>query len=433
MAWALQAEADTRLGFPGMTERWARTSVGDGARRARNGDRPSSVAILRSAISARLRRRASTAVLAVLAVFSSLVSGCGLSSNSSGGHFYVVGDKIVAPNGSTFFPEGANLATPDTLQASQNALGKVKAVQGWGWNTVRLVTMCTKDGADWSYGAKNGIDKRTDPKTPDLHEVLDTLIKQYTSKHIVVDVSCFDTKYGDDNFSTVMPELNSFWTYMGHTYKSNPYVWFDPLNEGFWQQPADQFVSWYSDMYKRIRATGAQNLMLVDPENTAEDAGWGNLPQIPDPSVGPKIAGGRCNVAFAMHSYGGLSDNDGNNYSDMSVYQDYFHKVQQAGLAMMIEEYGYTVQDPKPDNMAGTNAALTVAKQMGIGSLWWAGISNDGFSLKASGGTFDDGSPQQALNANLSPAGQAVWQYSHSAPDLGKFHGKLKDSHCSGA
>ena len=415
-----------------MTERWARTSVGSGARRLHNCDRPSSIAILRSALAARLRRRASAAVLAVLAVLSSLLSGCGLSS-SSGGRFYVVGSKIVAPNGSIYFPVGANLATPDTLQASDNALGRVKDVQGWGWNTVRLVTMCTKDGASWSYGAKNGIDKRTDPKTPDLHEMLAQLIKQYTSKHIVVDVSCFDTKYGDDNFSAVMPELNSFWTYMGHTYKNNEYVWFNPLNEGFWEQPASQFVSWYSDMYKRIRDTGAQNLILVDPENTAEDAGWGNLPQIPDPSVGPKIAGGRCNVVFAMHNYGGLSDSDGNNYTDMSVYKDYWQKVQKAGLAMLVEEFGYTVQNPQPDNMAGTNATLTVARQMGIGGLWWAGIANDSFSLKADGGIFDAGAPGQALNSNLSQAGQAVWNYSHNAPNLGKFHGSLKASHCSGA
>jgi hypothetical protein len=332
------------------------------------------------------------------------------------GEFYTIGDKIVAPDGSIYFPEGANLATPDTLDTEYNAVGRSADVQAWGWNTVRLVTMCTPAGATWDYPSENGV--------PAFETMLNNLITEYTSKHIVVDVTCFDTSYGASNYATVMPELDSFWTYMGDTYKNNPYVWFDPMNEGFWEQSEATFVSWNQAMYTTIRSTGAENIMIVDAENSGNDAGWGDTPKIF--TSGPLIANGTCNILFAMHNYGGLSDAV-NDYSDYTIYNSYWTKVQAANIPMFVEEFGYKQSDPAQDNLVGANATLQVAPSYGIGGLWWAGISADDFSLKANGSYFDDG----GNDTGLSTAGQDVWNYSHAVPNLGEFTGQYSQSNCS--
>lgn len=333
------------------------------------------------------------------------------------GNFYVVGSHIIAPDGSLFFPQGANLGTTNSFDWKGTAVGHSTDAVAWNWNIVRLNFYCT-NLKSYSYLAN--------PRNTyaGLLKEISGLVTEYTSKHIVVDLSCFDDKPGAPTYlATTYPQYVKFWTDMATTYKTNPYVWFNPLNEAFWAQPATSFNAFYQGWYDMIRASGAENIIVADVANDGNDAGWGNSDRIYYKDEGPTLVSGKCNIVFGMHNYGGISA------TANTPYRSYWQAVAAANLAMIIEEYGYTVTNPSPGNVNGATVSQQVAPQYGIGALWWSGTMGDGFSLKANGGAFYNGGD----NMNLSAGGQKVWDYSHTAHTIGTFSGSYAASNCASA
>jgi mannan endo-1,4-beta-mannosidase len=332
------------------------------------------------------------------------------------GKFYIVGKDIIDPTGHKYFPVGANIGTPGNFDWNGNAMGHVADAKAWGWNTVRVNIYCT-DLNTWSYVAHNGLQAQ-------INQV-NQLIAEYTAQKVVVMVTCHDANYDDSNWGYVEPRLKQFWTAFAPTVKNNPYVWFNPLNEAFWNQN-EAFVSFNADYYNLFRNMGAENIMVADVENDGNDVGWYSAKSVYDPTMGPALAATRCNILFSQHNYGGWWDTA----TYPQFYDDYYTQVQKAGLAMIVGEYGYQIPTVQGNNKLASQTTWNQAAAHGIGGLWWHATHGDGYYLKNDGAAFyGDGSP----SANLSPGGTSVWNYAHANHDLGSFTGSYKSSHCASA
>jgi mannan endo-1,4-beta-mannosidase len=269
---------------------------------------------------------------------------------------------------------------------------------------------CTS-GADFSIWHQQGYGA--------LLAAVDQFVAEYTSKHIVVIVECHD-------WWANQAQTDQFWTDMASRYRDNPYVWFNAMNEPAWNDNA-QWLSLQRHYLQIVRGQGAENVFVADVMNAGQDAGWGGALPIFDPSMGPALRAGQCNVLFSHHDYGGVDDGIG------SVA--YWDRVHAANLAMVVGEFGYTIDGSSTagtyqQNVNGANSVFTSAADNGIGMLWWHATHGDNYSLKNSGDAFyADGGD----SANLSAAGLRLWSAAHPAPTPSPFTGDLGASGCASA
>jgi mannan endo-1,4-beta-mannosidase len=320
--------------------------------------------------------------------------------------FYVVGTHIVAPDGTNFYPVGANVGMHSNFDWRGTAEGHAADAVDWGWNTVRLTFTCT-DAYSFTIRKSEGYDS--------LVARVDQVVEEYTAQHIVVILECHDALVDQ-------AQVEQFWLDAAHRYKDNPYVWFNPLNEPTWNDNA-AWLAIQQRYLALIRSTGAENVFVADVQNAGNDAGWDGALRVYDDGMGPALEQGQCNVVFSQHEYGGVDDNIG--------AAEYWDRVQAKGLAMLVGEFGYTINGTSTagsyaQNLAGANSVFTEAPKLGIGALWWHATHGDNYSLKLDGGAFYEG----GADVGLSPGGQQLWELSHNKPDLGRFDGELSASNC---
>jgi mannan endo-1,4-beta-mannosidase len=325
-----------------------------------------------------------------------------------------VGHQVVAPDGNGYYPVGANVGIPGYFDWRGVANGHASDAVAWGWNTVRLTILCTDVVAP-----------------PPSDGAIASLVQEYTAKKIVVVIGCWDMTMNNQGDGTSLSDptvlkLDAFWTRMAQQYKTNPYVWFNAENEPYWTDNAG-WVAFQDHFLHLVRAQGAENIFVADVMNAGNDAGWGGARFVYDPSMGPAVSAGQCNVLFSMHNYGGVDDT-----ITASVY---WQNVASANLPEMVGEFGYTVDGSSTagsyrQNLNGALSTFNLAPNFGVGMLWWHATHGDNYSLKQSGNAFyaDGGS-----SSNLSPAGQRLWNVGHAKPNLGRFTGDLRQSHCASA
>jgi hypothetical protein len=330
--------------------------------------------------------------------------------------FYIVGKDIGDLNGNKFYPFGANVGIAGALNWKGIANGHVADAVAWGWNTVRLNIMCTRMDP-WVRINQVSYD-------PFVKEV-DQFVQEYTSQKIVVIFTCHDLTAEEPPLlvtDRTLRELDRFWIDAAIRYKNNAYVWFN-INEPIWTGNA-QWLSLQRHFLKLLRDQGAENIYVADIMNSGQDAGWDGARKVFDPSMGPALSAGQCNVLFGIHAYGGIGDN--------AAHAGYLDSVAAQNLPLVTGEMGYPL-GAQPDSLSGigqsvmgANAMFDLGPQRGIGLIWWH-ATHDGMPLKASGNAFyADGGP----GLGLSPAGQRLWQIGHNKPNLGLFTGDLRQSNC---
>ena len=351
--------------------------------------------------------------------------------------FYVVGSDIVDPQGHLFRPLGANVGTTGSFDWRGKADGHAADAVTWGWNTVRLNVNCTNE-ASYSVRFNDGYET--------LRRRVAKVIAEYTARQIVVVIACHDPYgkiYADeakskvrltasdpkasgknlsDQGATYLQQMDGFWTDAADDYKTNPYVWFNFWNEPFGNDNAD-FVAMNTHFYELVRARGAENMAVVDLMNSGNDAAANGAKHVFDPSMGPALAAGKCNLLFSLHAYGW-----GNN---ARTYAALFQKMRDLQLPIMVGEFGYKLGTPATDvSRAAADAMVELAPRYDVGLVVWHATFGDDFSLKASGRSFyADGGDDAAL----SPLGEQLWGLGHPVPDVRTFPGDVADSHCQSA
>lgn len=368
------------------------------------------------------------------------------------GTFTVSGTRIIDPGGATFIPVGGNVNGPEFVWGGPTIGESAAAANTWHWNTIRLnVCWAGADNyPDWNTvwpghpavpafaGCENGGGWHW-PNNNDL----DALVAEYTARHIVVmiDLQHFDP--GTYPNATAMPFVRHWWSYIAARYASNPYVWFNPLNEpGGDPSTLAQWNQVTGDLAATIRATGATNIIVADGSNVGQEAyDWTCGADIPYANsgiltYGPALQAAHGNMVFSLHAYnewGGANRDQWSGCSpDPVTFQsqldtrmrNYLDHVKAANVPLLVGELGsHPPPVPLTDWDAGQDAAVEtvfrIAPGYGVGTLWWHGDDGSSYFLLTQGGSGSCsweglGDPSTGcVNPTLTRYGRLLYDYAH--------------------
>lgn len=337
------------------------------------------------------------------------------------GPFYVVGSRIVDPEGSIFIPVGVNAAIsavdyPFVFEGGNGGVNDhLDAVQAWEWNTVRATLDC--------YEA-------TSPPQEDVIAGIDETVREFTAAGIVMILTCQDST--GQNLTVDSPlevELRKFWDVVVERYRDNPYVWFNFFNEPF---ESDDLESWqllHQFYVDRFRSAGVENIIVLDLPIYGQGIELVATDDFAD------ALGTRCNTVLGWHAWGAINGAE-------ATTEDYDVNLQTVlgkGLAVLIGEAG--VPDPleagtagNPEwNASGFYSAVDVAEQRNTGMLWWHGTGDTVDELYYPLTADASGFWTAADGTNLSIAGERFWRFSNKDRPVVTFFGDLADSGCPSA
>lgn len=288
--------------------------------------------------------------------------------------------RTISPTGQSWVATGANLGTPCSFGDNGNAIGHSTDAQTWGWKVIRL---------DVAFFTQRAFGCQVD-----IYADVQAVINEYTAKGIVVQVQGFDLTLGTASQDEALAAIAQ----VAATNKTNPNVWYDCYNEpGFGGSNYDVQQNRCTDA---IRNAGATAPIVMDAQNSANDASWDGVPPgaTYDHCPTVKAHDPLHNVVMSLHNYGGHPDN--------AELSGYFDQVRAAGCDIEVGEYGYTVSSPDPANVAGAQASMAVAPGKSVSLIVWHGTHNDCFALRTDCGSFYG-------TAALSDLGQRVWNLTH--------------------
>lgn len=380
-----------------------------------------------------MRKLKSLALLLVLGTAGILgvLPGSEASAQATGA-FYTNNSRIYDPYGQEFIPVGSNLLGPndmDPIQANRqfgnydftgtqgeiDALGMSDEVQAWNWNTVRL-NICQ---------SKYCLDKEKRAYTdPDFVARMDAIVEEYTSKRIVVIPELHELTGGAITQDMLDAALD-FWLWAASRYQDNSYVWFNLLNEPNFNDYTE-WSDFHEDAIEQIRATGSNNLIVIDSLWAGQDRNWETwitgtdlctqLPTNESTFLGysDDVRQGNSNIVFSLHVYEmwGLSGCTAQQHQDRLT--EYVNGVRSLGVPLIVGESGHKLTEDNPDRNAAAAALYTVAVDLRLGILNYTSQSaavppnGDAFSLVQVGNFYEVGAGQ----SNLSAFGQLHWDYS---------------------
>jgi mannan endo-1,4-beta-mannosidase len=303
--------------------------------------------------------------------------------------------------------------------------------QGWGFNTIRLVT-CLAGGCQGGGSTVNND--------------LNGIVQEYTSRKMVVIIEYHQLGFGAAASASDIQTAIGFWSDLASRFKDNPYVWFNLFNEpeanyNDYTIGGSAPVRWrnqHQPVINAVRAKGAHNVILIDDTQAGQGAAdWWHMGPSPASDSGILTEGRNLvdpehRLVFSVHAYdvwGFPSDDDpscANRYTDAQRddrFRSYIDRVHQQDLALMIGEVGFK-PDEKPTTGVGYHgeaggqppcgstillAAETVyrvAPAEKVGVLVW-----HGFDLTTEGPQNWDlkGNPP----TNLTHLGQMQYDYAH--------------------
>ena len=194
--------------------------------------------------------------------------------------------------------------------------------------------------------------------------------------------------------------IKNFHMEFARRYVSNPYVWFNIINEPGSQPSASDMDRWANvsrQVIEGIRSTGNQNVIIADGMTWGQDTGWNTCETVTETdsailSRGPGLAA-MGNVAFNIHMYANWTCNL---ESRLNRFLDDAAAKQ---LSVFVGEY---------NEAALIRPASDVLERRSIGRLFWHVGSGD------SPITTDGQSPNACSNpTNLNDFGRAVWDDMH--------------------
>ena len=346
----------------------------------------------------------------ILSVISCLlvmvISPLELNNFNKSAEFKVKGTEIIDPNGQEFIAHGININgygygwwgdTP-------GAVGDI--VERWNFNAIRLNV--------------RGIEPR---EIIEQNGTIDQVIDLYTDHGVVVVLEAHE-QTGDYFTGEKLDRLEDWWREQAREYKDNPYVWFNVSNEpgGVNSSQPENVAKWLNQnqtVIDAIRAESANNIIVVDAHYWGQDVGeWNSNPVDRDKSSilahAQKLKDPQNNLVFSVHLY------DQWQYGEAKM-QDYFDRVHDAGIPIIIGEYG-----AKNDGsyQSTVTSALKIADKKDIGVFAWAWAGQDeydltGFDLTTSGnggGQHSQYDPDGNVT-NLSWFGEKVWNNKFQQPE----------------
>ncbi|OCT15139.1 hypothetical protein A8709_13605 [Paenibacillus pectinilyticus] len=324
------------------------------------------------------------------------------------GKFEVNGTTINDPNGNEFIVKGVNVNGPRWPYSRETTQDATLISNVWQFNTVRINTFPRMA----QHGVANNLD-------------MNAIVNAFTAKGVVSMIENHDiygtwaessvTYDGSGNRIPSVQEMKDWWVNIANTYKNNPYVWFNIANEpglGSYSN-ADSITKWknfHDDIIGAIRATGAQNIIVVDEHNWGQANGYlGGNSDSAIISQGAYLKNKYANIIFSLHPY----DNWSNGATRLSNYMTQAHNQ---NLAVIIGEYGGS----NASTALAMEAVLNVAIPNHIGRVAWHWVSegDDNFNLttgSTSGGGYEINRTDGVKPSNLTWMGSLIWDDNRSS------------------
>jgi mannan endo-1,4-beta-mannosidase len=254
----------------------------------------------------------------------------------------VSGGRLVEANGNAFVMRGVNHA--HTWYPGQT--GSFAAVKSLGANTVRVVLA---SGQRW---AANGVS--------DVANVV-SLCKR---NRLICVLEVHDTTgYGEQSGAATLAQAVEYWISVKSALAGQEnYVVLNIGNEPYGNQ---NYASWTSDTSAaigRLRGAGFQHAIMVDAPNWGQD--WSFTMR--DNAARVFAADSRRNTVFSIHMYGV--------FDTAAEINDYLGRFVNAGLPVVVGEFGFNHSDGNPDE----DTIMATAQSRGIGYLGWSWSGNGG-------------------------------------------------------
>jgi mannan endo-1,4-beta-mannosidase len=329
---------------------------------------------------------------------------------TANGNFQLYAGRIYDPNGNMFTPRGVNI-WPDQAYSFDNI------VNCWKSNTVR-VNHVYFDYSGWynPWSLENTLNTFANQKVV-------AMVEWHEIGHIGDEPSGWNHvgvwPYASSQAHT--EAIKNFFVDLAQKYKNNPYVWFNLINEpggppyedGHVGDPAystvPRWVNVNRQIIQAIRATGAQNMIVIDGMTWGQDSRDGSWDRV-DESDSAILKGGPQsmtdangqpfgNVLFSVHTYSAWRNNPG------PRLEQFFRDVRAKGMTPLVGEYNDSAMDV-------TQAMLSVAHNLGVGRLVWHHNSGD-TQLTTTGGRTGNDINSCSNPTNLTPLGQLTWNDFH--------------------
>ncbi|MGW9553461.1 glycoside hydrolase family 5 protein [Nocardiopsis sp. NPDC055551] len=217
-----------------------------------------------------------------------------------------------------------------------------------GANTVRVVL---SSGDRWD---------RTD------EDQLQDIVAQCADLGLVCVLEVHDTTgYGEDAEAATLDQAVDYWIDVQSTLQgaedhiivnigNEPYGNDETTNQGWAPDTSDAIV--------RLREAGFDHTLVVDAPNWGQD--WQGTMREAAPEVAD--ADPHDNTVFSIHMYGV--------YEQESTVVDYLEHFTDAGVPLIIGEFGHDHSDGDPDE----DAIMAHADRLGLGYIGWSWSGNSG-------------------------------------------------------
>lgn len=326
------------------------------------------------------------------------------------GNFQLYAGRIYDPNGRMFTPKGANI-WPDQAYSFDNL------VNCWKVNTVRV------NHVYFDYGGWYNQWSLENTLNTFANQGIVAMVEWHEIGHIGDETSGWNHvgvwPYASGQAHT--DAIKAFFVDLAQKYKNNPYVWFNlineqggpPYNDGHYGDPAHSTVPRWVNVNRQIiqaiRATGAQNMIVIDGMTWGQDSRDGSGDRVTeyDSAIlrgGPQVmtnANGQPfgNVLFAVHTYDAWRVNPG------PRLEQFFRDVRAKGMVPLVGEYNAY-------NWNVAQAMVSAAHNLGVGRLVWHHNSGD-TQLTTTGGRTGQDINSCTNPTNLNALGRLVWDDFH--------------------
>jgi hypothetical protein len=324
--------------------------------------------------------------------------------------FAVVRGQIIGPDHQPFVPVGVNLLGPDAFfNTDAVTTGMASTVRDrWGLNTVRL-NSCLPTGCPYT-----GVHNRR-------NDNLDALVDEFTSRGVVVILALHQVKPGEWPTDAELDAMDAWWREKAARYRDNTRVWFNLLNEPGSEKPVPgRWLDIHTRLLRTVRATGAQNLVVVDGSQWGQEAGGPVDQHVGDATSailrwGDRLEAVAEGVVFSFHVYDQWGSPELSAEQREQRLADFVTRVRRAGHAVIIGEVGGTDNECCDPTSLGTVAAYQVASRLHVGLLAWHGQAVDGQHLTLPRGRDSSLADLGAGDVpdHLTWQGQLLWKLVH--------------------
>ncbi|MFC7331030.1 glycoside hydrolase family 5 protein [Marinactinospora rubrisoli] len=283
--------------------------------------------------------------LSLGAVLLLLVSLLGVASPAQAATgFHVSGGQLLDANGTPFVMRGVSHAHT----WFPNETGAFADIKSLGANTVRVVL---SNGHRWSRN--------------DVGDVAD-VVSTCKENRLVCVLEVHDTTgYGEEGAAATLDQAVDYWLSVQEALTGQePYVIVNIGNEPYGNNESVN-ASWAADTaaaVQRLRDAGFTHTLMVDAPNWGQD--WRFIMR--DQAAGVFAQDPLANTVFSVHMYGV--------YDTAAEVDDYLTRFHEAGLPLVVGEFGHNHSDGDPDE----DAIMARTEALGIGYIGWSWSGNSG-------------------------------------------------------